>query len=147
MRGRMKKSFRRCAFPALLAFALPAAAAETVTAPREPVEMNWTRRTVLFSHPAHLAALGGAQGENCVFCHHPVEEENPRRSCAVKGCHDDLKSRNTDDARSYYAATHRDVKTRHWSCVSCHTQRVQRAGDEPERVKRLTGCEASACHE
>jgi hypothetical protein len=105
--------------------------------------MNWTRRTVLFSHASHLTALGGAEGDACVLCHHPVAGKIRPESCAVKGCHDDLKSRDAG-ARSYYAAMHREVKTCCWSCVSCH---AQRAGDDPERAERLTGCGQSVCHE
>ncbi|MDR2051574.1 MAG: cytochrome c3 family protein [Deltaproteobacteria bacterium] len=138
--------------PAILAcLGVPAAfssASPAVQPPAAPTELNWTRRPVPFSHQTHLRALSGpaaalALVPSCASCHHPVQGEIPYLSCAVKGCHDNLNSRDSS-VRSYYLATHKKEKEPFWSCLSCH---LAQAGQDPERLKTLAGCRASLCHE
>ncbi|MDR1947397.1 MAG: cytochrome c3 family protein [Desulfovibrio sp.] len=114
-----------------------------VSPPGEPTEMNWTRRPVVFSHRAHLdaAALQG-DGENCGLCHHPVNDVTRHLTCATPDCHDNLNPKDMS-VRSYYLATHNILKGRFNSCLACH---VEQAGGDMAKMKRMVGCEESACH-
>jgi hypothetical protein len=127
------------------AFSSPSA---PVRPPDAPTELNWTRRPVPFSHQTHLKALSGpasglASEPLCASCHHPVQGEIPYLTCAARGCHDNLNSRDVT-LRSYYLATHNKENGTFRSCLSCH---LEHAGQDQTRLKALAGCRASLCHE
>jgi hypothetical protein len=163
--------FAVCRFHAAAAVATVIAAgtvtaAVAVSPPPEPTELNWSRRPVLFSHQTHLDASvlrsradatklpperpdGGetnsppvADIEVCVLCHHPVNGVAQRLTCATQDCHDNLNPKDKS-VRSYYSATHAAPKGLFYSCVACHTEQ---AGDDAPTMKRMAGCEESACH-
>jgi hypothetical protein len=133
----MKKKF---VFPVCL---LCVGASAAVLPPSGPVELNWSRRPVMFSHQAHLNASALQRGEDiCLLCHHPVGDTARHLSCATRDCHDNLNPRDTS-VRSYYLAVHAVPKRRFYSCAACHTEQ---AGDDAVKMKYMAGCEKSACH-
>ena len=136
----MKRFLPLMSFFVIFALGVPALLAK---APPQPpagtIELNWTKRPVQFSHEGHLKALGGT---SCSSCHHPVGGKTVYQSCAAKGCHDNLNSKDTSP-QSYYQAIHKAEGTQHNSCVSCHTKK---AGQDPAAIKRLAGCRGSGCH-
>jgi hypothetical protein len=135
--------------------------------PPEPTELNWSRRPVLFSHQTHLNAPAlrnragaaqlpperpdGGKGENsppvadtdvCTLCHHPVNGIRQHLTCATQDCHDNLNPKDKS-VRSYYLATHAAPKGLFYSCVACHEEQAE---DDAPTMKRMIGCENSACH-
>ncbi|MDR2605386.1 MAG: cytochrome c3 family protein [Desulfovibrio sp.] len=142
------------------------AAAVVASPPPEPTELNWSRRPVLFSHQTHLNAPAlrsrtdatklpperpdGGEVNNppiadtgvCVLCHHRVNGVTHYLTCATQDCHDNLNPKHKS-VRSYYLATHAAPKGIFYSCVACHTEQ---AGDDALKIKRMAGCEESACH-
>jgi hypothetical protein len=126
-----------CVFLASLSLAGESGIPES---PREPSELNWTRRPVPFDHTAHLSNLGA---ESCTSCHHAEADRTYYRSCADSGCHDNLNPRDVSP-QSYYLAMHKQNPEKFASCVSCHTQEAE--GDL-ERLKLLAGCRNSVCHQ
>jgi hypothetical protein len=142
------------------------AATSAASPPPEPTELNWSRRPVLFSHQTHLNAPAlrslaeaaqlpperpDGEGVNsppvadtdvCTLCHHPVNDMPQRLTCATQDCHDNLNPKDKS-VRSYYLATHAAPKGLFYSCVACH---AEQAGDDAPTMKRMIGCEESACH-
>ncbi|MDR1685327.1 MAG: cytochrome c3 family protein [Desulfovibrio sp.] len=155
------------AVAAATAVAAGTATAAAASPPPEPTELNWSRRPVLFSHQTHLnapalrsgagvSARSPAQPEGggnansqllpdsevCASCHHPVDGMTRHLACATQDCHDNLNPKDKS-VRSYYLSTHAAPKGRFYSCVACHTEQ---AGDDAPTLKRMAGCEESACH-
>lgn len=137
-----------CPFGLTFLFACAAwAAGKNTSEPHAPdgmIEMNWTRRPVMFSHERHFTANGVAADDpqTCTLCHHPVQGKTPHMPCAAAGCHDNMRSKAVEP-NAYFQATHKEEKETCDSCVSCHTRL---AGDDLEKLKRLAGCNESACH-
>lgn len=115
-----------------------------VPPPDAPSELNWTRRSVTFSHQAHFTGLGTetTPQASCALCHHPVNGETPFLTCAAPDCHDNLNAKDKS-VRSYHQAIHKKKKDSFHSCLSCHEER---SGADPAQKKRLAGCKQSVCH-
>jgi hypothetical protein len=83
-----------------------------------------------------------ADADVCTLCHHPVNGMPQHLTCATQDCHDNLNPKDKS-VRSYYLATHAAPKGLFYSCVACH---AEQAGDDAPTMKRMIGCEESACH-
>ncbi|MDR2825721.1 MAG: cytochrome c3 family protein [Deltaproteobacteria bacterium] len=112
-------------------------------APQDSIDIDRTRRPVLFSHQSHGAV-------QCASCHHTEEAQATRvdvqgKSCASANCHDNMDSRDTS-INSYYLAMHKKEKDKYWSCLSCHTEYTEQSATDAGRTKELIGCKDSGCH-
>lgn len=116
----------------MFAFAAPCTWAAP-QAPDKPVEIQGTKKSVMFPHSAH------AKNE-CNECHHPVEGVDHYEKCATAGCHDDLSGKQPP---ALYAVMHNKKGLKFQTCQFCHVKVV---ADNPDRKKELTGCKGSKCH-
>lgn len=130
----MKKIFLLGLMLLVTAFALTAVAAAP-SVPADGLELNKTKKMVVFNHSTH-AAIG------CSDCHHPVDGKEDYRACATAGCHDNLDQKDKS-INSYYQAMHKKKGNKYESCVSCHDKT---AGADKDLKKQLTGCAKSKCH-
>lgn len=112
--------------------ALPAVNA--ADAPADGLKMAKTAKPVVFNHSTHKA-------DDCKACHHTWDGAGAIQSCAAAGCHD-VMDKKDKSVNSYYLAMH-NKKAAHPTCVSCH---ADKAGDDKDLKKKLTGCKGSACH-
>ncbi len=118
-----------------LAFAAPTA--QRPEAPAEDITMSRSNRNVVFKHSTHTK-------DDCVACHHLVNDKEDYRPCATPECHDVIgEGGKNKTERSYYQALHKG-KGKHESCNACHRKA---AAADAELKKRLpSGCKEKSCH-
>ncbi|MBE6441819.1 MAG: cytochrome c3 family protein [Desulfovibrio sp.] len=117
-----------------LLLATAAFAVAAPSAPQQPLELQGSKKTVMFPHGAHAAIA-------CADCHHLVDGKESFAKCGSAGCHDDIQGR--QGVKSLYNVMHSKKELNHATCVGCHAKFV---AEHPDRKKELTGCAKSACH-
>lgn len=125
-----------CGSALLLGGACPAFCADQPEAPKEPVPITGSKKTVMFPHDK------GHENIECVVCHHPVEGKPTFAKCADAGCHDDLVGKKGEKSL-YFVMHNKGESLRHQSCMKCHVEVV---AQKPDLKKPLTGCTQSKCH-
>lgn len=105
-------------------------------APKEPVPIEGSKRTVMFPHDK------GHEKIDCVVCHHKVDDKETFAKCSNEGCHDDLKARKGQSSL-YFVMHGKGEELQHQTCMSCHVKEV---AEKPDLKKPLTGCTGSKCH-
>ncbi len=122
-----------CGAAALCLVAATGMAEPRPEVPAAPLEFKGAKKTVMFGHEEH-------KEYDCAMCHHPVNGVETYEKCATAGCHDDLEGKKSP---ALYAIVHtrKDLKFR--TCMSCH---LEKAAEQPEKKKELTGCKGSYCH-
>ncbi len=119
----------------VMALAVPALAAPPAV-PTGPLEMNLTKKPVIFDHAQHSKLECGA-------CHHQVAGKENYQKCATAGCHDVLNPKDKT-SRCYYRIAHnRKVADPYHTCLSCHAEVVKQL---PDKKKAMTSCVGSSCH-
>lgn len=113
-----------------------AAMAEQPEAPKEPVAITGSKKTVMFPHDK------GHEKYECVVCHHKVDGKETFAKCADAGCHDDLTGKKGEKSL-YFVMHNKGADLKHQSCMSCHAKIV---AEKPDLKKALTGCSQSKCH-
>jgi len=111
------------------------ALADQPAVPVGPLNMNLTKKPVIFDHADH-------QQQKCGDCHHKVDGKENYQKCATAGCHDVLGNKDKS-VHSYYRIAHDRKVTEIQSCLSCH---VEVAKAKPDMKKALTSCVGSSCH-
>lgn len=110
--------------------------ADQPEAPKEPVSIVGSKKTVLFPHDK------GHEKYECVVCHHPVDGKTTYAKCATAGCHDNLVEKKGDKSL-YFVMHNKSEDLKFQSCMKCHADIVAKNAD---LKKKLTGCSQSACH-
>lgn len=125
------------AVAAIIGLTWGAAAAEDIPqAPKEPVAIQGSKKTVMFPHDK------GHEKIDCVVCHHKVDGKETFAKCGAAGCHDDLKARKGQESL-YFVMHSKSEELKHQTCMSCHLKEV---AERPDLKKTLTGCSGSKCH-
>ncbi|GAB7079895.1 cytochrome c3 family protein [Megalodesulfovibrio paquesii] len=136
----MKRTVLATLAGACLVCAVALPSLHAVDAPADGMKLDFVaggekNMAVPFNHSAH-------KDIKCEDCHHQAGEKQYAK-CTDSGCHADVDKASKEKTSWMQVVHNAKGDTAKPTCVGCHKEK---AGDDKELKKKLTGCKGSACH-